>query len=142
MSLNPLKMRMAFNSPIFSTMNSNSHRSQIVRTIGPREVKYGNQVLKPFERASISQRALVNQSAFVSENRLMSGSALVKENSSTAESALMNESELVNEDPLTEENEPLAFKTQLSRLRIELREDREVDDKNWVIRPRPGDVFS
>lgn len=196
-SLNPLEVGMAFDSPIFSSVNSNSHRSQIIRTMGPRQVKYGGQVLKPLkrvsmshrasmsqrasmshmasmsqrasvnhrasmnqrasmkQRGSMSQKASVNESAFVSENTLMSGSgsASINAHSSTAESALMNEtSGLVNEGgpgPSTsteEENEPMvAFKTQLSRLRMELRKDFENaddNDENWVITPRPGDVFS
>lgn len=117
---------MAFDSPILRIVNSNSRRSQIVQTMGPRQVKYGGQVLKELESA------LMNESALVNETALMSESASVNE------SALMSESAFVNESASTGESEPIDFSKQLPRLRMELNES---DYKDWVITPKPGDVF-
>lgn len=128
-SLNPLEVGLAFDSPVFSIVNSNNCCSQIVRTIGPREVKYGGQVLKKFKSASMSDGAAVNESALVSESTLVSGSASV------------NESASINEGAATGENEPVAFSKQPPRLRMELQEDHDGDEINWVMTPRPGDVF-
>lgn len=135
-SLNPLEVGMAFDSPIFSAVNSNSCRSQIVRTIGTREVKYGGRIREKFERAP------VNESVMANESRLMSEGTLVSGNASADESALTDESASVNEGASMSENEPIAFSKKLPRLRMELNEDHLSDDEDWVTTPKPGDSFS
>jgi hypothetical protein len=40
-SLNPLEIAMAFDSSVLKAVNSNSCRSQLVRTVGSQKIKYG-----------------------------------------------------------------------------------------------------
>ena len=129
MSLNPLEVGMALDSPILKVVNSNSCRSQIVHTIGPRKVKYGGQFLKKPERSLMNESASVN------------GDALMNESASLNGNALMSESASVNETDSTSEIELIDLNKQLPRLRLELSEDDEGNDQDCVITPRPGDLF-
>lgn len=115
MSLNPLEVGMAFNAPIFRIVNSNSRRSQIVKTMGSQKVKHGGYIAKPETETGLTSESesvsMINESASMSESGGPVGSSQ---------------------------------QLSRSRLRIELEEDDDdqADRKGWVMTPRPGDMFS
>jgi hypothetical protein len=50
-SLNPLEIAMAFDSSLLKTVNSNSRRSQLLRTVGSQKIKYGVETFDFVEEA-------------------------------------------------------------------------------------------
>lgn len=64
MSLNPLEIALAFNSPIFDEVNSDSRRSQIVRAVGSQKVIYGGaEAVNRNEESGRNEEAASNETA-------------------------------------------------------------------------------
>ena len=78
----------------------------------------------------------MNDSASPLESPLMNESPLVNE------SAVINESASINESTLTGGGEPMNSSQRLPRLCMELNEGHSSDDKDWVITPKAGYLFS